>query len=79
MPPNLQRAENLIRGKAFDKAIRRANLAHEENRSLPMDKDSVMLQPTSQWDAIDRGRRGKIVSTPSRRFRARWDEIDWDR
>ena len=79
MQPNLQRAENLIRGKAFDSAIKRAKLTHEENKALPMDKDSVMLQPSDQWDDIDKGKRGKIVSTPSRRFMVNWDEIDWRR
>ena len=79
MQPNLQRAHNLIRGGQFDSAIKRAKIAHDDNASLPMDKDSVMMQPSDQWDAIDRGRRGKIVSTPSRRFAARWGEIDWGR
>ncbi len=82
MQPNLQKAHNLrnaIRGGVFDKKIRQANLAHEKTATLPMDKDSVMMQPTDQWDAIDRGSRGKIVSHPSRRFKDRWDEINWKR
>ena len=79
MPATRQKVENLIRGGVFDRGIRRAKLAHEENAALPMDKDSVMLQPSDQWDAIDRGRRGKIVSHPSRRFAARWGEINWER
>ena len=45
----------------------------------PLNKDSLMFQPVSAWDKIDRkGKWGdRLVSTPSRLFRERYDMIDW--
>ena len=42
-------------------------------------KDSMLMQPTEAWDKTDKkGRWGdKVLSMPSRKYRERYDLIDW--
>ena len=47
----------------------------------PMDKDSLMMQPTENWSKVDRkGKWGdSVLSYPSRKFRERYDLVDWSK
>lgn len=66
----------------FDR-VRRAALAHAEAaKDPPMDKDSMLMQPTDQWEKSDRdgtcGNGRRLFSPPSDRYKERYSEINWD-
>lgn len=59
----------------------RANslLAGKPDRSKPMDKDNLLMQPTENWESSDKRRPGaKVFSYPSDPFQAGYERINWD-
>jgi hypothetical protein len=53
--------------------------ARRPSRDEPMDKDNLLMQPVSAWEASDRrppGRRAFFHPSPS--YKQRYEEIDWN-
>lgn len=75
----------LVRGGKSENEARaiaenaRSLSARRPSRDEPMNKDSLLMQPTENWEASDRrppGRRAFFYPTPS--YKQRYEEIDWN-
>lgn len=52
-------------------------------RANPLDFDTELMQPVSEWDKSDRegtcGNGRRLLSSPSTRYKKRYDQIDWSK
>jgi len=83
--PNEQLENKLVLGGKSENEARaiaenaRALSARRPSRDEPMDKDSVLMTPTEEWEKSDLrppGRRVFFYPTPS--YKQRFDEINWN-
>ena len=53
----------------------------DDGKAPPMDKDSMLMAPMSEWERSDRegtcGNGRRVFSSPSEAFRRGWEAIDW--
>ena len=78
-------AKKLVRGGMSENQAmatqERANslLAGKPDRTKPMDKDNLLMQPTENWEKSDLRRPGsKVFSKPSPLFSQNYGRINWN-